>query len=85
MEDLHRNLLLTVILRSQFRILDVQIFFDVLSREDDIVASTRSQVGHDHPVRDDGGDTGDEETESVGEFEGEIRDEFLDKVRDDED
>lgn len=66
MEDLHGDFGLSMILPLEFDVLDVNVFFDILCREDDLFVDTGAESGHERPISDSQGETEDEDEEPVG-------------------
>ncbi|KAG6839875.1 hypothetical protein H0H87_012760 [Tephrocybe sp. NHM501043] len=84
MEGLHGDLVLAQI---EVLVLDGDVLLDVLGGEPDLFVPPRAIVADEGPVRDGGGDAGDDEEEEVG-LEAAAVDEGeegLEEVRDDDD
>ena len=66
MEDLHGNLLLTLIELLQFGVFDGDIRLDVLARQGDLFIPARTVDTDEGPVTDSGGCTAENEHEEIG-------------------
>ena len=73
MEDLHRNLGLSVVLCAEFRIFNLEVLLDVLAGEVAFVVLASTVDARDHPVADGEGERRKEEEKDEGGAEGEVR------------